>query len=320
VWLDHRQRIACGFAPDFAFGPLVAVAIEAWALVALRAILTRRTILARPVVTRPLVTIVAGPLVPLGVPGPIIARAFIAGAIVAGTLIAPRAVTARLPIAPLAVAALAAIVAIAVLVARALVALTIIAWPFLALAVALWALFAAVFAGLPGLGGLAGFRRGRVCGFGLSLGAFVLKIDVEARGEMVAAEDFAGGSRRLHGAQQAEIVFGVLQVVLAEDPIAGRRGVSGELLVFLEDVLGVAADLRALGAVGVKRPIGVLSLGLAAAAAAAATSATATIPAALTLHTLEISHYLITVLVSLRPDPFGSACASLQRDRAPGPV
>jgi hypothetical protein len=25
-------------------------------------------------------------------------------------------------------------------------------------------------------------------------------------------------------------------------------------------------------------------------------------------------------LVSLRPDPFGSACASLQRDRAPGPV
>jgi len=82
-----------------------------------------------------------------------------------------------------------------------------------------------------------------------------------------------------------------------------RVGVARQLLVLLEDVLGVAAHLRAFVAIGVERPVGVLRLGLAA--AAAATSAAAAIAAALALHTLEISHYLITVLVSLRPDFFG---------------
>src|SRR5439155_13553838 len=132
---------------------------------------------------------------------------------------------------------------------------------------------------------------------GLGLGAFVLEIDVEAGREVVAAEDLAGRTGGLHRPKQAEVVLSVLQVILAEDPVAGRRGVPGELLVFLEDVLGVAADLRALGAVGIERAIGVLGLRLAAAAAAA--SAAAAIAAALTLHTLEISHYLITVLDSL---------------------
>src|SRR5206468_6725788 len=86
-----------------------------------------------------------------------------------------------------------------------------------------------------------------------------------------------------------------------EHPVAGRRGVAGELLVLFEDVLGVAAHLGAFRPVGIEGPVGVLRLGLAA-ATAAATSAAA-IATALTLHTLEISHYLITVLVSLRPDP-----------------
>jgi hypothetical protein len=64
-------------------------------------------------------------------------------------------------------------------------------------------------------------------------------------------------------------------------------------LVLLEDVLSVAPDLRALGAVGVECAIGVLLLRLATAATPAA--AAAAIAATLTLHTLEISHYSITV-------------------------
>jgi hypothetical protein len=86
-------------------------------------------------------------------------------------------------------------------------------------------------------------------------------------------------------------MLGVLKIVLSEDPVAGRRGVTGKLLVLLEDVLGVAADLDALWPVGVERSIGVLSLRLAASAASTATA----IATALTLHTLEISHYSITV-------------------------
>jgi hypothetical protein len=55
-------------------------------------------------------------------------------------------------------------------------------------------------------------------------------------------------------------------------------------------------------------------------AAAATPTAAAAIAAALTLHTLEISHYSITVRFFPEADPLRSACASFQRDRAPGPV
>ena len=306
---DDGERIATRVA----FRTVVTIAVEAGAVVPLRTVLARRAILAGAVVA-----VVAGTLVPRPViPGSIVARTLVAGTVVsgpvvAGAVVAPRAVTAALAIA----------VAVTVLVARALVPLAILGTIVAGAVVALLllpvsgTLVAAVFACLPGLGGFAGFGGSSVGGFGLGLGAFILEIDVEARGEVVAAEDFAGRAGGLHGAQQAEIVLGVLQVVLAEDAVAGRRGVPGELLVLLEDVLGVAADLGALGAVRIERPVGVLGLRL---TAAATTSTAATITAALALHTLEISHYLITVLVSLRPGPLGSACASLQRDRAPGP-
>src|SRR5207302_10094184 len=93
------------------------------------------------------------------------------------------------------------------------------------------------------LGGLG--LLGRTVGLGLGA-ALVLEIDVEAGGELVAAENLAGRTLRLDGAQQAELVFGVLQVVLGEHPVAGRVRVTGQLLVLLEHVLGVAADLDAL--------------------------------------------------------------------------
>ena len=64
-------------------------------------------------------------------------------------------------------------------------------------------------------------------------------------------------------------------------------------MILLEDGLGVAAHLDAVGAVRIEGPVGVLLLRLAAPAAAAAAAAAA----ALTLHTLEISHYMMTVLL-----------------------
>ena len=257
---------------------------------------------------------------------------------ITGTLIAPRAIAAALALTvTLSATACAAIVAVAVFVARTIFAglpvtrLAIAGLAITGLAVAgtvvallrtavVAGLNGAGFAGLPSLGRLARFGGGEVRGFGLRLGAFVLEIDVEARGEVVAAEDFAGRAGGLHGPQQAEIVFRVLQIVLSEHPVASRRGVTSELLVLLEDVLGVAADLGALGTVGIEGPVGVLRLGFPPPAAAAATAPAAAIAAALTLHSLEISHCLITVLLPYGQTLSRSACASLQRDRALGPV
>ncbi len=140
---------------------------------------------------------------------------------------------------------------------------------------------AAFVAGL-GLGGLA-LRR--------LAAALVLEVDVDARGEGVAPDDLGGWTLRLHRPQQAEIVFGVLQIVLGQHPVARRGGVARELLVLFEHVLGVPANLHAVGPVGIEGPIGVvLRLSAAATATAAATAATAAITAALPFHALEISH------------------------------
>jgi len=52
-------------------------------------------------------------------------------------------------------------------------------------------------------------------------------------------------------------MLGVLEVVLRHDAIAGGVGVAGELLVALVNVLGGAAHLDAIGAVGIEGAIGV---------------------------------------------------------------
>ena len=70
----------------------------------------------------------------------------------------------------------------------------------------------------------------------------------------------------LQRTQHAEIVVGVLEVVLRHHPVSGREGVASQLLVLLEHVLGVAANLDVVRSVGVEGAIGVL-LRLAAAAA-----------------------------------------------------
>lgn len=128
---------------------------------------------------------------------------------------------------------------------------------------------------------IAGFGV-RLSRFGLrALDRFFLEVDVEAGIELVAADDLGGGPGGLHGPDQAEIMLGVLQEVLGQYPVAGGGGVAGQLLVALEDRLGVAADLDPLWAVGLQGPVRIVLLRLATGAA---------IATALTLHALEISH------------------------------
>jgi hypothetical protein len=49
---------------------------------------------------------------------------------------------------------------------------------------------------------------------------------------------------RLSGGNDAVIVFGVLQVILSYDAVAGALGVTGELRIFFSYVLGSAADFH----------------------------------------------------------------------------
>ena len=137
---------------------------------------------------------------------------------------------------------------------------------------------------------LSGFSVAGV-GLALRLAALVFEVDVVARRKLVATQNFAGRPAGLNRPKQAEIVLGVLQIVLAEHPVAGRIRVARELLILLEDVLRIAAHLDPLGTVRIESAVGVL-LWLAAAASAAASAA---IAPTLALHTFEISHILETV-------------------------
>jgi hypothetical protein len=112
--------------------------------------------------------------------------------------------------------------------------------------------------------------------------AFVLEVDIIARGEGVAADDVAGRTLRLHGAQDAKIVFGVLLVAFSQHPVAGGQRVPGELLILFEHMLSRTADFDAIRSIGLERPVRVV-LGFAAVSGAP-------IAAALPLHTFEISH------------------------------
>jgi hypothetical protein len=241
--LGFHGSLLAGLVAAFARAVFPVAAAVAVEAVAVAAFALRAVAL-RTVITR------AVALLLTVIAGTIITRTIIALAIVAGTVVL-LAVAGFVAVARLAIIALALVVPLALVVALAFRA------------------FAALVRGLLFAAAVV-FRR---------LG---LEVDVEAGGILVAAEDLRDRPVRLHGAKGAEVVFGVLQVVLREHPVAGRRRVAGELLVALEDGLGGAADLHIVRSVRLERAIGVV-LGLAPAA-------TAAIAAALTLHTLEISH------------------------------
>jgi hypothetical protein len=153
---------------------------------------------------------------------------------------------------------------------------------------------------LTGLGPVGGFTT--VLSLTLILTIFVFEIDIKPGRNRITAQNFCRGPMRLNRPQDPEIVFSVLQIILCQHPIARRRGVAGQLLVLFEDVLSMAPNLDPIGAIGFKRPIGVL-LRLTAAIAALGSpgSTTATLP----LHSFEISHVLFGDLVRQTPNGRG---------------
>ena len=265
-------------------GPIVAIAVPIpipipipIPVTTLALALARILALALALTVVAIAAIVAAALVPAAFKAALVLAAVLATLVLAIALTAIGAVLAvfalaivRTPVAALAVfAAVTIAVAITIFLAAILTALV------LALALA-------------GFAALLGRRFGGLR-FHRLAAALVLEVDVDARGEGVTADDLGRGALGLHGAQHPEIVLGVLQVILGQHPVARRRRIAGELLVLLEDVLGVAADLDAVGSVGIEGPVGVV---LRLTATDAATAAAAAITAALPFHALEISHLI----------------------------
>ena len=79
-------------------------------------------------------------------------------------------------------------------------------------------------------------------------------------------------------------MLSMLEEVLRQNPVTGRRRIARQLLVFFEYGLGIAARLDPFGPVGLKGPVGVLLLGLAQVSAIAAIAAT------LAFHSFKVSH------------------------------
>src|SRR5690606_939125 len=193
-----------------------------------------------------------------------------------------------------------AIVAVAPLTAFAVLPLTFATLVLLALA-------ALLLGGALGLGLLGGEDGG---GLGARL---VLEVDVEALSGQLALGDLGHRPRRLQGAQNAEIVLGVLGVVLGENAVAGGGGVARQLHVALIDGLRVAANLDVLGALGVPRTVRIGGVGVAAARLPVAS--------ALTLHALEISHRTLPCLDGEgRPERCASGTARLRLPLRSGPI
>lgn len=129
-----------------------------------------------------------------------------------------------------------------------------------------------------------------VLGIGLIFTGLIFEIDIKARGNRIAAKNFGGCAVRLNRPQDSEIMLSVLQIVLGQNSVAGRRGVTRQLLVLLEHVLSMAADLNAVGAIRLKCAIGILRRLTAAIAALVPPRSTT---AALPFHSFEISHAFV---------------------------
>jgi hypothetical protein len=247
-----------------AFGgrTVLAGTIVPGAVVAVAEAVFTRTIVARAIITG---TVITGTVIP----GPIIA-----GTVVAVAVAALGTVVAVAPAVPAALAIAVAVVAVSVFAVAVAVAVTVAALE--AVATLLAALALGAFAlGLTVALSLDDFRL---------FGRLGLEVDLVG-GVDVLADDVGDRTIRLDGAQDAEVVLGVLQVVFSEHPVARRRGVARQLLVLFVDALGRAAHLHAFRTVRVERAVSVVLLRLAAVA-------TAIVAAALALHAFEISHVL----------------------------
>ncbi len=252
--LDHRHRIALARRPFTARSPLAApfgdrglggdfnggdrTILTIPEAVLAGTVLSRAfvswPVIAGPFVARPILTgaFIPRPVVPETVfPGPILARTIVAGSLFARTVITGPIVTGALfaravvAVAPTIATTLTlttlVVVAVAILAIAVLTVavLTIIAGAIVALSVfeAVAARLVALTFTFTALGAVASGGFGRFRRF-LGLG---LEIDLVSR-IGVLADDVADGAIRLDSPQHPEIVFGVLQVVLSQNPVAGR--------------------------------------------------------------------------------------------------
>ncbi|SDZ80447.1 hypothetical protein SAMN05444370_101438 [Rubrimonas cliftonensis] len=155
-----------------------------------------------------------------------VAPAVLVAPLRARRLIAPGRVVALLIVATV----LAAAVAIAVLLAAGLMlpvarVLAVVDVPLGVMPTRLLAIVAAAMARL------------------LALGAVVLVAVVEIESLPVLLLDPALVGRRRRGAEQADVVLGMLEEVLRHHPVARSLRVAGQDLIFLDDLLGRSAHL-----------------------------------------------------------------------------
>ena len=128
--------------------------------------------------------------------------------------------------------------------------------------------------------------------------------------------------RLVHRVQDAEIVLGVLEIALRHHPVAGAGRVAAELQVFLEQLLGGAADAD-VGAVAVEHVVaverdaaGVMADRTASSATAAAstTASTAARTMATSTHTFHV-HAVAVTLSRLQAMPGSGGTHRLLRGR-----
>ena len=202
--LDDAERVAIGALATVTIAPELAAAALAIVLpvVLIAAIIALEATLAVALTAITLAAITLGPvaLAPIGAAVVLAVLALLA--IVARTVVAALALLAEIPIFPRAVVALT-VITLGAVVALPVIALAVVTLPR-TLALPLLAV------GSLGLGALLA-----------ALATLFLEVDVVAGRETVAANDLADWTLRLHGAQHAEVMLGVLQVVLGQHAVAG---------------------------------------------------------------------------------------------------
>ena len=91
----------------------------------------------------------------------------------------------------------------------------------------------------------------------LILVRFSFKIDVIGC-DLIATDDLGHRTIGLNGTNNPEVMFRMLQIILGQNAITGRRGVACELLIFLKNGLGWAAHFDVLRPIGLEGSVGIM--------------------------------------------------------------
>jgi hypothetical protein len=141
-----------------------------------------------------------------------------------------------------------------------------------------------------------GFGFAALGAFGLR--RFIFSVEIRLVGEAVLLH--WGRHRRLHLAQEAEIVLGVLEEIFRRHPVAGRLRVARHLQVALIDERRRPADFP-LRAIALHRPVRVLMTATLVVMVMTTATARLTTAATLTLHGVSVhSAYVVSCEIPSR--------------------